>query len=539
MTRRFYLENHIPYVLLSGWLIPIYLCLDAQYAGAALTFVFVGLVLPALLFLLATYQRKSEYPEKSLLNNGLNLALGPIRSMNLGPYKDGELTMDKALVYAKKKTKLTDFGGMDFADTYKVIMDTATHRAQHYTNLGYVSARIELNMTFVRRLKMVEFLKNAPRVLDVPVPSPVFVMGLPRTGTTFLHRLLSLDPQVRAPMLWELLAPVPAMHLREDSSLSTLEADRKSRAAYVRKLIATRRQMGDRALEHIHEVGADLPEECFMALSDEIPCLLQFLYQNYMHPDISEPLIRKRMVKAYQWYKQYLQLLSWQIGERGGANGVDSESEGKGENKHPASSSSSSASSSSSKMPRRWMLKCPVHLFYTKEIAQAFPEAKLIWTHRHPISAVPSMCSLLKALHLLYFEKSGRDDHALGRTMLEVSERLLVQAPTEILESKLPCAHVIYNKLIDSPIEVIKAIYMQFGWNYTPEYERTMLDYLEDNRLERENVKAKMAATKKKGGASAVMHTYTPEEFGITALKLSEGGYAKYVSDFNVPLSTN
>ena len=100
-----------------------------------------------------------------------------------------------------------------------------------------------------------------------------------RTGTTFLHRLLSLDPKVRAPMLWELLAPVPAVNGDESPSLH--QKDRYKRSEFIRKLVDTRKSLGDHSLEHIHEVGYDLPEECIMALGDEIPVLLQQLYSLY------------------------------------------------------------------------------------------------------------------------------------------------------------------------------------------------------------------------------------------------------------------
>ena len=180
-----------------------------------------------------------------------------------------------------------------------------------------------------------------------------------------------------------------------------------------------------------------------MALSDEIPCLVQHFYSAYMDPDVTRPLLKENMVKAYTHYKKYLQLLSWQVGED------------KDKDKNP---------------PRKWMLKCPVHLFYPKEIATAFPDAKLIWTHRHPISAVPSMCSLLKSFHKLYYEEEGRDDAALGKTLLRVSEDLLTQAPKDIKDCGLPCAHITYNRLLSEPVVVVKEIYAQFGWSFSKEY---------------------------------------------------------------------
>jgi len=462
-------------------------------------------LLNTIIFVIKVIERKSRYPEKSYKNVAINLALYLPRIWKLGPYKGGEITFDNALKYAVKKTGLSDFGDDDwnFAHTYREILATSTQKAQRYTNLGYISARIELNMTMVRRLKLVQYLKDVPSVGRIGVPSPVFVMGLPRTGTTLLHRLLSLDPAVRAPMLWELLATVPSNSARGDDA-ELMQADRASRARFVKKLMATRRSMGDKALEHIHTVEWDLPEECFLGLADEVPLLVQYFYASYMHPEVSEPLLRKQMVRAYAHYKKYLQLLSHQLGPEEAAH------------------------------PKRWLLKCPVHLFYTKEIAQVFPDAKLIWTHRHPISAVPSMCSLLKSLHQLYYENEDRDEYKMGATILAVSEKLLQDAPREIKESKLPCADVIYNELVKDPIQAVKNIYLQFGWNFTQEYEKILQQFMADDKQKRDALKAKQQAQ-----GNANMHTYTPEEFGITAKALSSGGYATYIDRYKVPMSTN
>ena len=452
--------------------------------------------------------RKKRYPEKSWLNNAVNLMLNPIRWLKLGPYRNGDLSMANALKYAQKKTKLKEWDCLEFAHAYQAILDTETQKQQRYTNLGYIAGRIELNMTMVRRLKFVEYYKNVLAVREVPVLSPVFVMGLPRTGTTLLHRLLSLDTKrCRAPLLWELLAAVPKPTGTPNTALPHSKdsqdhaKDRFDRSEFVRKLINTRKRMGDRALEHIHEVGYDLPEECFLALSDSVPCLLQYLYADYMNPETALPIMKGRMKDAYVWYKKYLQLLSFQIGE------IDK--------------------------PRTWMLKCPVHLFYPTEIAHAFPDAKLIWTHRHPISAVPSMCSLLKSIHQMYYENECRDDRALGQSIFKVSEDLLVEAPNDIKKSKLPCADVVYDTLIKDPLEAVRKIYLQFGWDYTAEYDQKLKAHLEEDRQKRENMKEKKKREGKTKGE--VLHTYTPEEFGLTPEGLSSGRYAEYIAAYKIP----
>ena len=153
--------------------------------------------LPIGIFAVLTYKRYARGNHKTLKNCAINVALGPLRYFRIGPYSYGDrmvTDIDISMKYAMKKTKLTDFGGTQFAEAYKRVLNSPEQRREVYSNLGYMSAKIELSMGWVRRLKVVDYMKRHADVAAVPVRSPVFVMGLPRTGTTFLHRLLSLDP---------------------------------------------------------------------------------------------------------------------------------------------------------------------------------------------------------------------------------------------------------------------------------------------------------------------------------------------------------
>jgi len=436
------------------------------------------------------FRRQQKYPEKNFKHNLIEICLTPARFLRLGPYAE-PLSLDYSIKAAIKKSKLSDIGDSEFIENYRVVMESKNYKAQRFTNIGYISAQIELYITWVRRLRFIQYLKEVPEVVKVPVRSPVFVMGLPRTGTTFLHRLLSLDPQCRAPLLWELLNPIPTVH--PSATDEEKEKDKQKRIKRIRELIEMRRDMGDRALVHIHEIGYDLPEECLMSLTDEIPINLQFLYSCYMS---SGEFLKMSTAGAYRYYRKVLQLLSLNEGD--------------------------------TVSPKRWVLKCPIHLFYPKEIAQAFPDAKLIWTHRHPVSAVPSLCSLLKAVHQIYFDKDGRNDAALGGEIAKVTGDLLEKAPKDIAESGLSCFNVTYNTLIADPIGTVKNVYKEYGWTFTEEYEKILQDYLDANRKDREK--------KTKG---EVLHTYSPSEFGLTEEVLSKDQFDAYCKEFNIPISRN
>lgn len=464
---------------------------------ARLVGAFVGFWI--LVYAVAVFRKYKKSYHKTIKNCAIDIALSPLRWFKLGPYNKGEKMVREinySLEYAKKKTGLSDFGELGFKECYSKLMNSEVQRSEKFTNLGYIAAKIELGMGWVRRLKLIDYLKKNPDVLKVPVRSPVFLMGLPRTGTTYLHRLLSLDPAVRAPALWELLAPVPA-----PDGAATQEAhdnDRAKRGRYVKKLIATRKSMGDYALERIHEVGWDLPEECLLGLSDELPILIQYLHADYLNID---EFLSLDSTAAYRYYKTMLQLLSFQVNDR--------------------------------VTPKRWTLKCPIHLFYPKQIAKVFPDAKFIWTHRHPLSAVPSLCSLVQAAHSVYYEPDNMNVNRLGLAIDKLTDHLISTTPNQIKETKCDSIDANYEELIKNPKELVKSIYRQFNWEFSSEYEKILDEFIQNDINKRNQLKqAKTVTAKTKNPKD--LHEYSPESYGLTRERLCTGNYATYIKQYNL-----
>ena len=149
------------------------------------------LTIPLVLVLTLAWIRHVQNPEKSLKNCIISVLLTPIRAFKVGPFRDGEISLNKACAYATKKTKLTDFGpDLTFLRTYQLVLESDIHKALKFSNLGFISARIEMNMTMVRRLKFIDYLKHNPSVLEVPVPGPVFVMVLRKCAACALCDML-------------------------------------------------------------------------------------------------------------------------------------------------------------------------------------------------------------------------------------------------------------------------------------------------------------------------------------------------------------
>ena len=155
-------------------------------------------------------------------------------------------------------------------------------------------------------------------------------------------------------------------------------------------------------------------------------------------------------------------------------------------------------------------------------------------THRHPVSAVPSLCSLLKAVHKVYYEPGTHDDARLGRAVRDLSAELLHAAPLQIQQSGLASADVVYDSFVADPVGTVRALYAQLGWVFTAEYEAILHTFLAQDKEKRKAMKMRRS-----GGAS-VLHNYTPADFHLTAQDLTESPhFAEYVKRFNIPMSAN
>ena len=310
-----------------------------------------AIILCGILFCIV--KRKNANPKTSFLMATINIFLHPLRVLQIGMLKDS-VTLDKAMKDAMSATNLHDYRDLHFVDNYKHISELPFYKSLKFSNLGLIMAKMEMQMGLcTRRLLMVDYFKKHPCIESIPVQSPLFVIGIGRSGTTFLHRLLSLDTAVRSPYLWEMMCPTPRVHEEYSAGASEIFAtDRVKRAADARQQVAGLNSLGDKTMENIHEVNSDLPEECIVAMSDEIPLSFHFLYSSFTNmTEYCKEIPSARIIAAYQSYKRILQLLSYQVGE-----GVAGEAVG-----------------------RRWVLKSPVHSFFLKELLQVFPDAKFVW----------------------------------------------------------------------------------------------------------------------------------------------------------------
>ena len=109
---------------------------------------------------------------------------------------------------AMEQTGLSDFGGDDFREPLQRLVDALNSQAR-LNDFGRLRAQMTINAGLTTRLAIVDYLKDHPRVREERIVKPVFIVGLPRTGTTALHHMLNQDSANRTLRLWEAQSPVP------------------------------------------------------------------------------------------------------------------------------------------------------------------------------------------------------------------------------------------------------------------------------------------------------------------------------------------
>ena len=328
------------------------------------------------------------------------------------------LSLPRLMAEAERRTKLSEWAKDEsFPGLYEIAVARLNETAP--TPVGRLIAFDYLMRRLMTRLQVVERSQQKPDPRYIP-RAPIVVMGLPRTGTTFLHRLLALDPDNRCPETHELLDPLSKRPLHKrvkywDSKLNLMK-----------RLVPH--------LEQIHDLGAREAEECLLALSVDIPLLPPTFRHLVRHCVASGDF--PSLQRAYSLYKRQLEFLA----------------SARGENK-------------------RWALKCPAHLPYVADLLKEFPDAHLVWTHRAPRESIPSLCSMFRTFADMG-ERGPVDLEAIGREQVSFWGAACDRA------LHVECCDVAYADLVKEPIEVVRRVYAACGLTVSPQFERALSEYL-------------------------------------------------------------
>jgi hypothetical protein len=392
---------------------------------------------------------------------------------NLGDEGRSLVSLDEAklLAAACEATGLEDFGDPWFRTALVRLLGALESEAR-LTLLGRLFARSEIQRILQNRLRIEDWIRRHPAVLEERIEDPVFVTGLGRSGTTLLHELLMRDPGNRVPLLWETFFSVPP------PEPATHRSDPRASAA---DLEITLMDAAVPALTGMHENAGDLPTECIFLFAHQLATDMftgEFRVPSYtlwLHAQDPAPL--------YAYHRRMLQLL---------------------QSRHPG---------------ERWVLKAPSHLGQLPALFRAYPDARVVITHRDPLRVIGSLSNLMAALH---FMRSDHVDYdAIVRAMSLgfpfLCERVMKQRDAgELPEDRI--TDVLYTDLVREPLETVARLYAQLGLSLSAEAEARMRQFVEDRRhtrrggheyafettgLERETERARYAAYLERYGIAA------------------------------------
>jgi Sulfotransferase family len=366
-------------------------------------------------------------------------------------------TLDDLHVSASRLTGLTDFGPDDYRDGLAVLLESLEREAE-LTPVGRKVMRAFLRGALAARLLSEAAFQDHPDHAEVVVERPVFVTGLPRTGTTALHRLLVADPAHQGLEAWlaEVPQPRPARETWAADPVFTA-----IQAGYEQHHAAHPEFMG------VHYMAADQVEECWQLLRQSMrsvsyECLAHLpLYSAWLRPQDWTP--------AYRRHRRNLQLIG--LPDR----------------------------------DRRWVLKNPSHLFALDALLEVYPDALVIQMHREPAVAIASACSLAAQASAGW--SAAFRGPVIGRDQLALwADGLRRFAAARARHDPAQFYDVGYDEFVSDPVGTVESAYAYFG--------------LPLSGTAADAMRAMHSAST--SGAARPAHRYTLSDFGLTAAEVDE-----------------
>jgi hypothetical protein len=306
-------------------------------------------------------------------------------------------------------------------DTDPSVRTNLSHLVEALNHEGGLSAageamtRQQFIADQINRLDGLRWLRDFPAIADEVIEAPVFLMGLPRSGTTYFQYLFDRDARFRLIRTWESMSPNPPPGFDPASA-------RQRRAEWAERRRAHPSFEGFDA-QHLYD--ADGADECHAFLQQSYGAAgLQNLFHVPSYFD--EIMDRVDLTAAYRIHKRQLQLLQWQS------------------------------------PPRPWALKYPNHVIAMKEILQVYPDARLVMTHRDPVQTLASIAKL--TFNLRGMRMSNVDPAEVGRDMLHFVQRHIDRIMAfDRSAAGRQVVHVDYYALINEPVGEMRKIHAGIG----------------------------------------------------------------------------
>ena len=403
---------------------------------------------------------------------------GLLRAANVLGYARFTLDRDKLLDEARQATGLNDFGDERFLEPLALLIDAT--EAQALNPVGRFLARANIQRLLKGRLLAEELFKRHPEILARDMPDPVVIVGLARSGTTRLHRLLAADPGFAHLKSWESVYPVPttesfAARAAGETDPRITQLDQALKAVlYMSPQIASVHPLG--TLEVEEEIG--LLQHAFSTQLFEVINGL---------PGFAEWLMTHDQKHAYEYMVRLLKLVAWFRGDP---------------------------------EDKPWVLKSPQHMQDLDALLHVFPDARLVCPHRDPIKVVGSSCSM--AWNSLVRDCETITPEWVGHEWLTKTQRMLNKnlEERERLASPEQQYDILYADITADWEDAMTGVYAFLDRPFTDAAKQGMRGWLNENRQH-------------KHGA----HKYSLEQFGLTAEQV-DMELMFYRERFQIPYET-
>jgi hypothetical protein len=341
------------------------------------------------------------------------------------------MTVDEIIAKARAATGLTDLGDPAVIEGLEVLVKASNEEAR-LSEVGAQRWEANLVNTLANRLKVVDYLDKHPALLEAPIEKPLFVFGLPRTGTTLTINLLSADPMRRCFLRWEALNSAPPAKAGELSTDPRCVAERERLAM---------------ALQYMPQIAAIHYEEADGPSEDQFSMNMSFRAQlfesNVNIPSYRQWMLGASYLPAFTFQKQLLQMLQ---AENGG----------------------------------RWTLKNPWHPLYLNDLTTVYPDAQLVMTHRDPVEVVGSACSLIRHVRPMFSDEVDLPEIA-AQMIATFDEMIARQNAYRDAHGGDAIYDIQYTDQVRDPIGEMRKLYAHFDEPLTEAAETAMTRLLAEN----------------------------------------------------------
>jgi len=355
------------------------------------------------------------------LINKIGSAVDSIKGLS-----SNEFSRDALFEAASESTGLDDFGNPYFEEGLSVLLASA-ERDVEFHFLGKTGFNRLVTLHLANRLTLVEEQKNNPKLSQTSLNTPIIITGLPRSGTTFLHRMLLADPQSHAFPIWQMLR------------LFCHEVEDKRREISKREMSIARLLFP--SIDNIHYSRVDSPEECLTLMGVTFFSRLFWTFAPLY--EYLDWYIQQDRLRPYQDYAAILQAFQTYTPDR------------------------------------HFTLKAPMHTASIDAILQVIPRAMIVQVHREPAQAFGSLHSLFFNLHsrsVKRFDLPRTIEHNLRTWDIELAQNIAMREanPGSVVD-------VYYDQLLSDPYGTVTNIYHHFGLETSDLFLENLKGYIREN----------------------------------------------------------